>query len=96
MSDIDWVVGEYCIVRCRGAGVHAGVIEAVSGDCVLLQNARRIWRWSGGRLSCSELAESGPGSGSRLAVGRKKHVLRDWVEIIPCSAEARAVIERHP
>lgn len=32
------------IVRANVAGVHAGTVESVNGDTVVLVNARRLWR----------------------------------------------------
>ena len=90
---LEWIVGEYVLVRCRGAGVHAGEIEAVEGEVVVLLRARRVWRWTGG-LSCSELSQHGPGDGSRIAVQVPRQALRDWIELIPCTADARQRLER--
>lgn len=40
-------VGKHVIARCSGAGVHAGILHAISNDgtSVILTNARRMWRW---------------------------------------------------
>lgn len=32
------------IVRANVAGVHAGTVESISGDTVILVNVRRLWR----------------------------------------------------
>lgn len=32
------------IVRANVAGVHAGTVESINGDTVILINARRLWR----------------------------------------------------
>lgn len=32
------------IVRANVAGVHAGTVESINGDTVVLVNARRLWR----------------------------------------------------
>lgn len=34
------VIGEYCIARCYSAGVHAGVVESVDGENVVLRDSR--------------------------------------------------------
>jgi len=39
------LTGRYVIVRCRDAGVHAGVLISHSGRECLLQDARRLWYW---------------------------------------------------
>ena len=36
---------QYVIVRCTGAGVHAGELVSVDGQTVKLRNARRLWKW---------------------------------------------------
>lgn len=38
------MVKKNVIVRANVAGVHAGTVESVSGDTVILVNARRLWR----------------------------------------------------
>ena len=49
---------EYVIVRCRNAGVHAGVLVKVTSLAVYLRDARRIWKWSGA-MELNELATYG-------------------------------------
>lgn len=39
------MVGKNVIVRANVAGVHAGTVESVNGDTVILINARRLWRF---------------------------------------------------
>lgn len=39
------MVGKYVIVRCRDAGVHAGILLAHAGREALLDDARRLWYW---------------------------------------------------
>ena len=40
------IVNKHCILRCAGAGVHAGVVTAVHSDTVLLApGSLRLWRW---------------------------------------------------
>ena len=43
MSD-KWI-GKYVIVRCRDAGVHAGILVSHDGRACELKKARRLWRW---------------------------------------------------
>lgn len=35
---------KHVIVRANVAGVHAGTVESVEGDTVVLTNVRRLWR----------------------------------------------------
>lgn len=49
---------KYVIVRTYSAGVFAGELVSKKGQEVVLQNARRIWYWSGA-ASLSQLAVDG-------------------------------------
>lgn len=81
------LVGAKVIVRTYSAGVHFGTVEAVSesGSIVQLINTRRVWQWSGGRLSCSELAAQGVRDGDRVSVAVEFNQLNGAIEIIPVS-----------
>lgn len=40
------LVGKWCIVRCTGAGVHAGVVQAMTEKSVTLEpGSFRLWQW---------------------------------------------------
>jgi len=49
---------KYVIVRTYTAGVFAGELVSRKGQEVVLENARRIWYWSGA-ASLSQLAMEG-------------------------------------
>lgn len=38
-------INKYVIVRCRDAGVHAGVLVSAEGRSCVLHEARRLWYW---------------------------------------------------
>lgn len=38
-------IGKYVVVRCRDAGVHAGILKARDGRQCELTEARRLWYW---------------------------------------------------
>lgn len=87
----------YVILRCSGAGVHAGeLVErgTPSGKMYVLRNARRIWRFNGAQ-TLSEVAVYGLGSESRVAPVVEKQEIRfdDCHEIIHCQAAGRSSIE---
>ena len=89
-------IGVYCIVRCRNAGVHAGVVEQIDGQNVSLTHARRLWYWeaaSGHTLSA--VATHGLKGGSKLPVPVTV-LLTEACEIIECSDEARLSIMGWP
>lgn len=50
--------GTYVIARTYSAGVFAGTLVSQKGKEVTLQNARRLWYWSGA-ASLSQLAIDG-------------------------------------
>lgn len=38
-------IGQYVIVRCKDAGVHAGKLVSMTGRECTLEDARRLWYW---------------------------------------------------
>ncbi len=87
----------YVILRCSGAGVHAGELVArgaPDGTMYVLKNARRIWRFNGAQ-TLSEVAVYGLNAESRVApvVERQEIRFEDCHEIIHCQAAGRACIE---
>jgi len=88
------MLGKYVLVRCRDAGVHAGVLEATEGRSCVLTEARRLWYWkvkgSGDFLNAIALA--GVHKDSKLSAPVERIHLTENCEIIQCSAEAEKVI----
>ena len=87
-------IGKYSVIRGRGFGVFAGTVTQVEGDCVKLTNARRLWYWDGA-ASISQIAAEGvtaPQS-CKFSVAVESITLRDWIEIIPCTEQAAAIIQ---
>lgn len=89
-------VGRHVIARCSGAGVHAGTLAAVSSDgtCVILQNARRLWKWRAkDGVALSGVAFHGIiASDSILDTLVPEIYLTGVVELIPTSPESEASI----
>lgn len=60
------LVGKVALVRSRGSGVWAGVVESAhegaAGHTLTLSTARRLWSWTGAG-ECSSLALTGPSGG---------------------------------
>ena len=90
--------GNYVIVRCRNAGVHAGYLDSRDNGVVRLLNSRRLWRWWS-KFTLSGLATCG-------VLESKKNEVRfacvlakidltesDVCEVIYCTKEARESIE---
>jgi hypothetical protein len=91
------VEAPYVIVRTYSAGVHAGTLIYRKGKEVILKDSRRLWYWDGA-ASLSELAVRGvskPGNCKFPAVV-PEITLTEAIEIIPCSAEARKIIQEVP
>ncbi len=86
------MIGKYVIVRCRDAGVHAGVLEAASGREAVLRESRRLWYWKSKKGSfLSGVAVDGLDSESKVGAPIRVH-LTETCEVIECSAEAERTI----
>ena len=87
------VIGKYCIARCYSAGVHAGTVEAVDGENVVLINSRRLWSWKANDgVALSGLAQSGLNSG-KVDVVNPVIYLAGVCELIPCTDKAKESID---
>ena len=92
--DFSDLIGKHCVVRTYSAGVHLGTLAAREGTNVLLQDARRLWKWNGA-FTLSEVATTGISkSGSRIAAAVPLMELTQAVEIIPTTEAARDTFER--
>ena len=84
-------------VICRGyyCGVHAGYIKEREGNHVVLNEARRLWKWKAVKgISLSEVAKYGiNASGSRVCTKCGEIWLGDVYEVIPCTDAARKTID---
>ena len=84
-------------VICRGyyCGVHAGYLKERDGNHVVLNEARRLWKWKAVKgISLSEVAKYGiDASGSRVCTKCDEIWLGDVYEVIPCTDEARKAID---
>ena len=92
----DWI-GQYVIVRCRDAGVHAGVLESASGRTCRLAESRRLWRWTPahGAAFLSGVAASGLDGASKVGTPVDL-VLTEDCEIIRCTEAAERSIRSLP
>lgn len=87
----------YYIIRSDRAGVFAGHIKERNGREVTIENARRLWYWSGA-ASLSQLAMEGVKRprDCKFAMVVPEITVLDAIELIPCSAEAEANIKAVP
>jgi hypothetical protein len=80
------MLGRRCIIRTYSAGVHIGDIVHVDGMEVHLMNALRLWKWEGGGLSLSAVAQNGI-KGGRLNYTHEVY-LTNAIEMIPTTEQA--------
>ena len=93
------MIGKYVLVRCRDAGVHAGVLEAHNGRECILTDARRLWFWKVNKGPTGDflngIALGGVNTGSKLSAPVPRIHLTENCEIIGCTADAEASIRAH-
>lgn len=86
------MIGQYVIARCYYAGVHAGVVESVDGENVILTDSRRLWQWKAkDGVALSGVAQCGLQSGN-VDVVNPKIYLTGVCELIPCTAKSEESI----
>lgn len=85
------MIGKFVLVRTINAGVHFGtLIEIITENCqcIRLENARRLWSWTGA-LSLSEVAMKGVTiSGSKIAEKVDEIIITQAIEIISVSKKS--------
>ena len=94
----DSLIGKYVIVRCRDAGVHAGVLKDAEGRGCRLKSSRRLWYWKARKEAfLSGVARHGLDADvSKIGGPLKCIVLTENCEIIVCSKEAEKSIREAP
>lgn len=87
-------IGKKVIIRGSRSGVEFGKLVAKNGSEVTLENARRIWYWSGA-ASLSQLAKDGTSNPKdcKFTVTVDSITILDAIEIIPCTEKAIKSIE---
>lgn len=80
------MLGKRCLLRTYSAGVHIGDVTQINGCEVLLKNALRLWKWEGGGLSLSAVANNGIVKGRLNETGEV--YLTNVIEFIPTTKEA--------
>lgn len=89
------LIGDYVIVRCRDAGVHAGYLVDYEGRNVTLKNSRRLWYWvcAENQHSLSGVATVGITDKSKIPAVVSTLVLSDACEIISTTDKCQKSIE---
>jgi hypothetical protein len=87
------MIGKYVIVRANGAGVFAGILKEKNGDEVTLNDARRIWYWTGA-ASLSQLAMEGTSrpDDCKFPCAVDEILILNVLEIIPTTERAEKSI----
>lgn len=81
------MIGKYVIARCYAAGVHAGTVESVDGENVILSNSRRLWSWQAkDGVALSGVAQFGiKDKGCKVDVVNPEIYLTGVCELIPAT-----------
>ncbi len=85
------MLGRRCLVRTYSAGVHIGNVAWINPQNsmeVKLENALRLWKWEGGGLSLSAVANDGIKGGRLNKTGEV--MLTNAIELIPTTEAAEA------
>ena len=87
-------VGKYVIARCYSAGVHAGTVQSVDGENVILTDSVRLWSWRAkDGLALSGVAQNGIQKDKcKLDSKNPLIYLTGVCELIPCSGTAKESI----
>jgi hypothetical protein len=86
-------IGKYVIVRCRDAGVHAGILKSREGRACELSESRRLWRWWAAKGAfLSGVATDGINPAKSNIGAPVDILLTENCEIIACTDKARDTI----
>ena len=92
----DWL-GKYVIVRCRDAGVHAGILKSRSDRQCELTESRRLWYWKVANKGAFLSGVASEGLDKRSKVGVPVDVvLTENCELIACNEVAEKSIREQP
>ena len=89
------MLGRRCVIRTYSAGVHIGTITYISPDTSMelkLEDALRLWSWSGGGLSLSAIANNGV---KQARINRTGEIyLTNVIEMIPTTEFAEETFKK--
>lgn len=91
-------IGKYVVVRCRDAGVHAGILKARYERHAELEASRRLWYWKPANKAAflSGVATEGLDQKASKVGAPIDILLSETCEIIACSDAAAASIAEAP
>lgn len=87
------MLGKRCLIRTYSAGVHIGDVKYINGMEVKLENALRLWKWEGGGLSLSAIANDGIKGGRLNKTGEV--YLTNVIEFIPTTKAAEKTYAKY-
>lgn len=85
------MIGKVVLVRTYSAGVHYGKLTERAGDECVLEDARRIWSWSGA-FTLSTIATKGVRS-AKMPNKVEAILLTGVIEVIPMTSYAIKVLD---
>lgn len=86
-------IGKWVVIRANMSGVHYAKLAWVHGPNVGLENARRIWSWSGAN-TITELCLYGAARDSKISAVLSEQIVFDICEINPLDDASRAVLDK--
>lgn len=91
-------LGRYVVVRCRDAGVHAGVLVSRHDRACELSAARRLWYWKPANKAAflSGVASEGLDHKASKVGAPVDTVLTENCEILACTEQAAKSITEAP
>ena len=91
------LIGKKVIIRTYSAGCWFGTLEDKKRNEVILEDARRLWKWFAAEgISLSGVARAGLVHDKSKVCAPVKAVWLEAIEIIPCTQEAITSIESAP
>ena len=94
---INKFIGQKVIVRTYSAGVWFGVLAEKSGNEIILNSARRMWRWFAKKgISLSECSVHGIEHSKSAICEQIETIWLEAIEIIQCTSEAIKSLEAAP
>ncbi len=91
------MINKKVIVRAASAGVFFGTLLMKEGDEVLLADARKLHYWEGaGAVEGIALDGVSKPAKCRFTVWVDELVIKGWIQILPCTDKAIAIIESVP
>ncbi len=83
------MLNRLCLIRTYSAGVHIGIVRYINPQNsmeIQLQESLRLWKWEGGGLSLSAVANEGIKGGRLNKTG--EIFLTNAIEFIPVTTKA--------